>query len=224
MRTVGLIPARGGSKGIKKKNLEKIGAKSLVEIKIIQALNSRISELFVSTDDEEIAQVASAAGAKILCRPQELASDTASTDAVILNAASQLRLGRTDTMVLLQPTSPLMKACRIDQSLDLLVKNPHLNAVITIKTGHPFIWKEAGIGFEPEGHSRNFRPRRQELGKAGWETGACYALRVEALLEQKVRYPFPTGVLETQFYESLDIDNMDDLNAARALAGLIDLG
>jgi CMP-N-acetylneuraminic acid synthetase len=80
------------------------------------------------------------------------------------------------------------------------------------------------MGFEPDGHSRDYRPRRQELTQSGWETGACYAVRVSALLEFKVRYPFPTGVIDTHFYEAIDIDSWDDLIAARALANLVDLG
>jgi CMP-N,N'-diacetyllegionaminic acid synthase len=224
MRTVAVIPARGGSKGIKKKNLREIGKHSLVEIKVLQALNSKISEVYVSTDDEEIAKVASRAGANVLHRSDDLASDTASTDAVLLDVTNQLSLSGSDVIVLLQATSPLMKACRINQCLTQLLDNLELNSVITIKNGHPFMWKKSKIGFEPDGHSRDYRPRRQELTEAGWETGACYAIRADALLEQKVRYPFPTGVIETQFYESLDIDNMDDLNVARALASLIDLG
>lgn len=224
MKLIGVIPARGGSKGIEKKNLRIVGENSLVEIKVLQALSSKLSEVFVSTDDDVIANVAIASGAQILRRSSDLASDIASTDAVLLHAAKQLSLDGADIMVLLQATSPLMKACRINQCVDLLLENPELNSAITIRSGHLFMWKKANIGFEPDGHSRNFRPRRQDLAEAGWETGACYAIRVAALLDQKVRFPFPTGVVETQFHESLDIDNMEDLKVARALSSLIDLG
>lgn len=224
MKIVCIIPARGGSKGIKEKNLQKIGEYSLVEIKVIQALNSIATEVFVSTDHEEIARVSRSAGAKVLIRSIELSSDTASTDDVLVDAAKQLGLQRTDILVLLQATSPLMKQSRINECIQMLSADSSLNSVITVKNGHPFMWKKSRMGFEPDGHSRDYRPRRQELTQSGWETGACYAVRVSALLEFKVRYPFPTGVIDTHFYEAIDIDSWDDLIAARALANLVDLG
>ena len=101
---LGLIPARAGSKGVPNKNIRNICGKPLIVWSIERALQSvLLDKVVVSTDSNEIAKIASENGAKVIMRPPELASDTASTQDVMVHALQQ---EHADILVLLQPTSP----------------------------------------------------------------------------------------------------------------------
>lgn len=223
MRIVAVIPARGGSKGIPRKNLRFIGSQPLVSIKIGQAIASRCSEVYVSTEDSEVAKVSMAFGAEVINRPWELAKDESGTDSVLLHAIRALSLKGEDILVLLQATSPFLNVSRINECIYGLLNDESLSSVMTIRYGHPFMWKLIGGRIEPKGHSRKKRPRRQELGEEGWETGGCYAIRVSALTTQGVRYPKPTAGIGVNQLEALDIDTMDDLILAQQLSGFLDI-
>lgn len=217
-RIVGLIPARGGSKGIPRKNLQRLGSDTLLGHKISQARIAGIQEIFVSTEDSEIKNSAISSGANVIDRPMVFATDTSSTDEVVNHAQEQLSLNPQDILVLLQVTSPLLLASSIKRCVDKLISSHHLQCVFTIHRAHPFIWKSSRVSedlWDPKNHSRSFRPRRQDMGIEGWETGGCYAIRVEGLLEQGIRYPEPTSTVSVNYLESLDIDNLEDLETAR---------
>jgi N-acylneuraminate cytidylyltransferase len=151
----------------------------------------------------------------------DLARDDTSTDAVLLHAIDELGLQDSDILVLLQATSPFLKSEKIDECIQKLVNEPKLSAVITIRLGHPFMWHELDGMINPLGHSREKRPRRQDLGVEGWETGGCYAIRVSALRQQKVRYPQPTAGVSVNQIEALDIDTMEDLELAQELIEIL---
>lgn len=215
-----LIPARGGSKGIPRKNLQSFGKGNLLTHKINQSIEAGINEVFVSSDDEEIINVALKSGAKIINRPREFASDTASTDQVINHALSELTPGEQDLIVLLQVTSPLLKPESIKKCIEKLDLTSDLSCVFTAHLAHPFMWfkeNDESDYWEPKHHSRSVRLRRQELGIGGWETGGCYAIKVQSLINQKVRYPHPTSIVPVTFLESLDIDTQEDLVVARQI-------
>ena len=221
MRIAAIIPARGGSKGIARKNLRKLGSHSLLGLKVTHANLSRCNEVYVSTEDTEIANEGLEYGSKIIQRPMDLAQDDTSTDAVLLHALDELGLQDSDILVLLQATSPFLKSEKIDECIQKLVNEPKLSAVITIRLGHPFMWHELDGVINPLGHSREKRPRRQDLGVEGWETGGCYAIRVSALRQQKVRYPQPTAGVSVNQIEALDIDTMEDLELAQELIEIL---
>jgi CMP-N-acetylneuraminic acid synthetase len=222
MRIVGLIPARGGSKGILRKNLQAVGENSLVAIKILQARASNCNEIWVSTEDLEIASISKQNGAKIIERPIALAEDDTSTDDMLIHAAETLKLGSSDFVILLQPTSPLIKLSSVNKCIQMLLENPELSSVITLRQAHPFIWEQTEVmNWDPSGHTRKIRPRRQELSPSGYETGGCYAIRVQSLYEQRVRYPRPTGAIPVNHIEAIDIDTLEDLSLANSIFGLL---
>lgn len=222
MRIAAVIPARGGSKGITRKNLRKLGSNSLLGLKVRHAKLSQCNEVYVSTEDTEIANEGVEYGSKIIKRPLELAQDDTSTDAVLLHAIDELELQDSDVLVLLQTTSPFLKSEQIDKCIQKLVDEPNLSSVITIRFGHPFMWREEDGLINPVGHSREKRPRRQDLGVEGWETGGCYAIRVSALRKQRVRYPQPTAGISVNQVEALDIDTIEDLELAQRLVEILD--
>lgn len=219
-KIIAIIPARGGSKGIPRKNVQDFCGVPLLGHKIRQALLVPVDEVWVSTDNAEIAKVALDFGAKVIDRPAAYSLDTSSTDEVLNHALKILLPSRDDIVLLLQVTSPLIKVQSIKDCLQLLESNLNLNCVISVHKSHPFLWSATSISeeyWDPKNHSRDYRPRRQELSPEGWETGGCYAIRVNALYDQGNRYPSPTGVVGVNLLESIDIDSWSDLENARQI-------
>jgi N-acylneuraminate cytidylyltransferase len=218
MRIIAIIPARGGSKGIPRKNIQDVNGDALVVRKILQAHESICEEVWVTTEDREIAKISTKHGAKIINRPKYLSSDESSTKDTILHALEFLDCEDSDIFVLLQVTSPLLKVININLCIEKLVNNNNFNSVITIKDGHPFMWETTDeVFWNPSGHSRSNRLRRQDLNTGGWETGGCYAIRVHALRNQKIIYPEPTGTVSVDILESIDIDTFQDLELVRKI-------
>lgn len=126
-RVLAIIPARGGSKGIKNKNIIDLCGKPLIAYTIDAAKKSRyVDDIIVSTDDEKIAAVAKECGAEVpFMRPEELATDSAKTIDAVVSAVDMLKeRGRSyDVLLLLQTTQPLRTETDIDQSLELYIKN-----------------------------------------------------------------------------------------------------
>ena len=125
MKTIGIIPARGGSKGVPRKNLANLLGKPLIAYTIETALSARLlSNVIVSTEDKEIAQVSKKYGAEVpFIRPDELATDTAPMLPVLQHAVKEMETRTNqvfDIVVLLQPSAPLRLASDIDNGIKLL--------------------------------------------------------------------------------------------------------
>ena len=221
MKIAAIIPARGGSKGIPRKNLQDLLGEPLIGRKILQAQHSRCNEVWVSTEDPEITEISLRYGANIINRPKHLSLDDTSTQETMLHALNYLNYEDNDILVLLQVTSPLLKLQSINLCIEKLLSNSHFNSVITIKEGHPFMWETLDGNFwNPLGHSRLQRLRRQDFNPGGFETGGCYAIRVSALRDQRNIYPEPTGMIKVDLLESIDIDSHEDLEIVRKVVSL----
>jgi CMP-N,N'-diacetyllegionaminic acid synthase len=215
---IGIIPARGGSKGIPRKNLCEVEGKHLIVRGIELLGQTECDQLFVSTDDAEIANISRKNGADVIDRPKELAEDQSSTESVLFHAVESLGLLPDDILVLHQITSPLILGASVNSAITLLKNDANLNSVLSVREAHPFMWMENNQNsWDPSGHERNFRPRRQDLGVQGIETGGIYVMRVGALMSQQSRFPKPTSVIKVTYLESLDIDSYEDLEVARLL-------
>jgi CMP-N,N'-diacetyllegionaminic acid synthase len=137
VEVVGLIPARGGSKAIPRKNLTPLGGKPLVAWTIEAALGSeQISRSVVSTDDPEVADVARTLGAHVLDRPPELAADETPMSDVVAHAVRELALET--TLVLLQPTSPLRTSRHVDEAVKLLLSSGADGVVSVVEVPHRY--------------------------------------------------------------------------------------
>ena len=215
MRIIGLIPARGGSKGIPRKNLQNIHGIPLVARKIMQAKESLCNEIWVSTEDSEIRDLALKFDARVIDRPKELSQDNSGTDVVIFHAIKYLNLNNSDLIIILQPTSPLIKLDSINNCISKLLDNPFFGSILTIKESHLQVWtsKDNSV-WQTSDPNMGERKRRQELDNTGWETGGCYALRVRSILLQDNMIPSPVGTISVNYLEALDIDTTFDLDAA----------
>jgi CMP-N,N'-diacetyllegionaminic acid synthase len=133
MDVVGLIPARGGSKGIPRKNLVSVAGKPLLAWTVEAALAAEeLTRVVVSTDDDEIA---AAAGVEVLRRPPDLAADDTPMLAVVRHAVAELA---PDIVVLLQPTSPLRRSEHVDAAVRLLLESGADSVVSVVRVPHAF--------------------------------------------------------------------------------------
>jgi len=137
VEVIALIPARGGSKGIPRKNLAPLGGRPLLAWTIDAARDSgAVTRTVVSTDDDEIAAVARDLGADVVARPAELARDETPMADVI--AAALAELGPLDALVLLQPTSPLRRAEHVDAAVRLLRESGADSVVSVVEVPHRY--------------------------------------------------------------------------------------
>jgi len=217
-----LIPARGGSKGLPRKNLRLVAAKPLIAHSIEAALGSRcVDHVFVSTEDPEIAAEARRCGAHVIERPPALATDTAQNDAVALHMLECVAAAdRPDVLVLLQPTSPLRTASHIDECLGAFLSSSAESAMsICAVTHHPgkYLVRD-GDGIKPYADDWQFEARRQQLEPVYRQNGAIYAVRVAAFLEHRKFYLPPCLGYLMDERSSIDIDGELDLKMVELLA------
>lgn len=190
---LGLIPARGGSKGIPEKNIKKIAGKPLLVWTIEAALKAeKIDRVMVSTDSEKIACVAKEAGAEILMRPSILATDTASTQDVMVHA---LQYCPADTLVLLQPTSPYRHNGLIDECIVEFLEHNY----DSLATGFICNYKEYGTNHLP----------RQQIQGFFYDDGNVYVIKARNILAGD-RYGHKIGRKIISRYENAEIDDEFD--------------
>lgn len=187
LRILAIVPARGGSKGIKDKNIKEIEGRPLIEYTIEAAKRCEyIDEIVVSTDSEKIAKVAKKAGAKVpFLRPDELASDTARTIDVVLFTIEQLKLigQEYDIVVLLQPTSPLRDEDDICGAIEKYV-SCNMKSLVSVSevSESPILMRQ----IVDETHMEkllniNSTIRRQDMAKYYMVNGSIYINKIEEL-------------------------------------------
>lgn len=217
-----LIPARGGSKGIPRKNIRLLCGKPLISYSIVEALKSRyINKVVVSTEDEEIARVSKKYGSEIIHRPEELATDTADSDDVITHAIKVLGEGHytPDVMVLLQPTSPLRNAKEIDTAIDIFLHQDCDSVVSVSETPHSPYWSftlEKSF-LKPLFDEKYFHTRRQDLPPTYIPNGAIYVSTPEKFVENKGFYGKKIIPLIMSSLTSIDIDTEFDFLMAETI-------
>ena len=187
-----VIPARGGSKGVPRKNIRTLAGKPLIAYSI-EAANavSQLSDLVVSTEDEEIAGIARELGAEVpSLRPAELAEDLTPTYPVIMYALEEMELRRGaqyDAVLLLQPTCPLRTSAHIETSLDMLHSAPcdSVVSVVEVSNTHPFRMKRLIDNRLVNYIEQGFEDMRPASGppKVYLRNGAIYLSRRKSLFE-----------------------------------------
>ena len=204
MKIVSVILARGGSKGIKKKNIIEIKNKPLIAFAIEASNNSLVDETWVSTDNEEIAYVSGKYGANILNRPKELATDTSKSEDALVHFANNVDF---DILVFIQPTSPLLSETYINDGIKMM---DEYDSVFSAYREH---WiPRWTLDSKPIHWDIYDRPRRQDVDESYVENGSFYITTKENLLRSNLRYSGKIGVVEMPLGESFQIDTMEDLN------------
>ncbi len=222
---LGLIPARGGSKGIPDKNLRPLAGKPLIEHAIQCGLSSRLLDrTIVTTDSERIAAAAKTAGAEVpFLRPAELAKDESPTLGVVQHALRWLEEQQgwlPAIVVLLQPTAPLRKAEHVDEALERFLASPadSLVSVCRVASHYHPDWQfcaEDGLLTRHNGEPLWSVPTQRQLLRPTFiRNGAIYAFHRDVLLRGGSLYGQRCLAYEMPAELSVNIDTPDDLRAA----------
>jgi CMP-N-acetylneuraminic acid synthetase len=191
MRILGLIPARGGSKGVPRKNIRLLCGKPLLQYTVEAALASRrLSRVVLSTEDEEIGAVGRRCGVEVpFLRPAELAQDNTPMLPVVQDALRSLEAAsdRFDAVCLLQPTNPLRRASEIDDAIELLEQTGADSVISFVEVGdkHPARMKYVtaeGRVVDPPFAEELEGQRRQELPKLYLREGSIYLTRTAVIM------------------------------------------
>jgi CMP-N-acetylneuraminic acid synthetase len=230
MRVLGLVPARGGSKGVPRKNVRLLAGKPLLQWTAEAALAAtRLDRVVLSTDDEEIADVGRRCGLDVpFLRPAELARDDTPTLPVVRHALSWVeeRGSRYDAVCLLQPTSPFRSARDIDACIELLEESTADAVVTTLRVPSEYnphwVYLRQGDGLLrlATGESQPIA-RRQLLPPAFHRDGSIYVTRRSAIVDGDSLYGARVVGYELDASRSVNIDDLDDWRRAEAmLAGV----
>lgn len=216
-----VIPARGGSRGVPRKNALPIGGKPLVVHSITAALRAkRVSRVVVSTDDPEIGAISQRAGAEVVWRPVELSGGRATSESAVIHVLKGLAAQdgyRPDLVILMQCTTPMTQPEDLDGAIETLFRQDADSCFTAVPFLH-FLWREddagAAVGINHDGQKRL---RRQDLPLQALENGAAYVMR-RALFEQtEERFCGKTVMHVVPDSRNLEIDESADIVKAEVL-------
>jgi CMP-N-acetylneuraminic acid synthetase len=222
MFVLGIIPARGGSKGIKRKNIYLLSGKPLIAYTIEAALKSKkISKVTVSTDDLEIAQIAKKYGAEVpIMRPEELAKDDSPGILSLFHMVEYLENTGTkiDIIVTLQPTSPLRTNRDIDAVIDKLIStnSDSVISVNEVKQTPYLMFRVENDRLKPF-FGEEMKINRQALPKVYSLNGAIYATKRDVLMKQRTVYGEDIRPYIMPEERSIDIDTLFDTKIAEMI-------
>lgn len=218
---LGIIPARGGSKRLPRKNILDLAGKPLIFWSIEAGKKSKyIDKVIVTSDDEEILNISEKFGAEVIKRPDKLASETATTIDVIRHTIDSLK-NKYNFIILLQPTSPLRNEKHIDEAIELL-KVKKADAIVSVcEVDHSPLWSNT---LPEDGDMSNFlkddvkNKRSQDLPTYFRLNGAIYICKTDRLLEEKSFFIKDNiFAYNMKRNSSIDIDNENDFKIAQAL-------
>lgn len=213
-RIIAVIPARGGSKRVPRKNLLPLRGKPLLAHTLEQATRSRlVSRTIVSTDDQEISDAAIQYGAEVIMRPAELSGDTASSEAALLHVVAWLadqEKYEPDILVFLQCTSPLRNESDIDRAITVLLEN-HADSLFSACRFNKYIWQVRQGEASPINYDYRHRWREQDFPHQVQENGSIYVLKTSVLKERGNRLGGKIMVYEMDELSSIQIDSAEDI-------------
>ena len=215
MEILSIIPARGGSKGIKLKNLIPLNRKPLLYYTIKASKeSSNINRTIVSTDHKKIAKVAKLLGAEVVYRPSRLAGNKTSVEAGMIYTLNYLRKTEKyepDLVLLLQATSPLRTSKHIDEAINFFIKGKY-DSVLSGLISRYFFWESNKKTVRPLNYDPSNRPNRQEMKSNQFiENGAIYITKYDLLQTSKCRVSGKIGIYIMPRELSIDINNKFDL-------------
>ncbi|HEX9979271.1 MAG TPA: HAD hydrolase family protein [Flavobacterium sp.] len=216
-KSIGFIPLRKGSKGIRNKNKKKIAGRPLFSWVLTEAVFSTLDHIYVYTDDEDIIEYIGKEytwtdKVSAVLRSDESATDTASTEFAMLEFCKTINYDF-DIFCLLQATSPLTKRENINECLDKVRSGGNDSALTVVRT-HRFIWNEDGT---PINYDFLQRPRRQDFNGLLIENGAVYAATADSLQKNSNRLGGKIAVVEMPEETLMEIDSLTDWSVVENL-------
>ncbi|HCG5284342.1 acylneuraminate cytidylyltransferase family protein [Vibrio parahaemolyticus] len=216
---VAIIPARGGSKGIPKKNIKELNGKPLIAYSIEQALSTgNIDRVVVSTDCEQIAMISAHYGAEVVKRPEHISGDFASSEDALIHVVRELAgVGWEAThIVFLQCTSPIRGETDIADCVELVLSE-RFDSALSVVENHKFLWRTNTEGLaKPVNYDPLNRKMRQEI-KEYQENGSIYVMKNRDLLDTKCRLNGRIGLHVMNEITGFEIDTPIDFNIIEQL-------
>jgi N-acylneuraminate cytidylyltransferase len=219
-RTLAVVAARGGSKGIPRKNLIDLCGKPLIAWTVLQAAAARgVDVVAVSSDSDEILAAAEAAGAVGVRRPDDISGDLSSSEAAWLHALDEVdgRLGPFGRIVALQATSPIREASDIDQALETFEREKLDSLLSVCEVEDYFNWHVGKDGPEPINYDYHDRRMRQQIETRYLENGSFYVFIPSLLREKKNRLGGRIGMHVMERHKMFQIDRPEDLKLCEAI-------
>ena len=226
MKILGVIPARGGSKGVPNKNIKILDGKPLIAYTIESSLRSEeLDRIIVSTEDEEISKIAIQYGADVpFLRPKELSQDNTPTIDVLIDLVKKLikKGEHYDTVCILQPTVPFRSTEDVSKAIKVF-KGSSTDSLVSVKEvpdkynpSWCFLENDSGYLQTATGEP-TLITRRQNLSKAFYRDGSIYLVRTEILLEKESLYGENIGytILDNKYY--VNIDTFSDWDRAERM-------
>jgi len=225
MRILGLIPARGGSKGIPRKNIKLLGGKPLLAYTFESVKNSRLlSRVILSSDDEEIMTIAKNLGLEVpYKRTSLLALDDSPSIEVMKDALEKLNKEgeEFDAVCLLQPTTPFREEGLIDRAIEKFQLGNYDSLISVREVPHQYnphwVFEEEEGKLKISTGEKDIISRRQDLPKAYYRDGAIYITKVEVLIMQNSIFGERMGFIKTEGSTNINLDDPDDWIAAEKL-------
>ena len=224
MNVLAITPARGGSKGVPRKNIKILDGKPLIQY-TIEAANASplITKYIVNTEDEEIAEVAQSLGVEVQNRPEDFWYDNTfqEVDRLLQWCVKDLEQKgkKIDIVVLLYATAPLRKTEAITNCIDLVL-NKGYDSSLTLMESRSYIWEKTDktSKVQPVNYDPKKRGPNQIEGWNQWiENKAVYVMKRDLLMDTGCRLGGKIGCVEMSKYESIDIDTMDDFMLAETI-------
>ncbi|MBT7771800.1 MAG: acylneuraminate cytidylyltransferase family protein [Rhodospirillales bacterium] len=223
-----IIPARGGSERVPRKNVLPFAGKPLIEWTIEDALSAnRVSRTIVSTDDAEISAISRSAGAEVVDRPAELSLATSSSESALVHVLEDLWTRehyQPELIVFLQATSPLRRSNDIDRAVEQLLEE-EADSLLSVNSipGPGFLWHRKERYSTPFNFDPQNRPRTQEFAEEYFaENGSIYVFRREILEEFGCRLGGRITVFHQPLEYGFEIDNPSDMKIMQTLAKQVD--
>jgi CMP-N,N'-diacetyllegionaminic acid synthase len=225
LKILGIIPARGGSKGLKRKNILPLGKKPLLQYTCESAKNSKLlSKVILSSEDEEIIEVAKELGLEVpFKRPNNLAQDTTTSLEVVKHALQYFKeKGESfDAVCLLQPTTPFRESELIDKAIQKFISDSPDSLVSVREVPHEYnphwIFEEKEGRLSIATGEKEIITRRQELPKAYFRDGAIYLTKTSMILDQNSLYGKNIGFIDTTDSPYVNIDTPSDWEKAESI-------
>ena len=222
MKVLCIIPARGGSKGVPRKNIRLLAGKPLIVYSIEHAIEARcIDRVVVSTDDKEIAEISQEHGAEVIKRPKEISGDKDSSESALLHVLTYLKNNEgydPDLVVFLQATSVIRNPGDIDRAFDMLVKSKADSCFSAYAEHFMARWSigESGAAI-PLNMELSKRPLRQDVPTQYLENGNIYVLKPWVLYETGDRLGGKIVICPMNLLDSLQIDTLEDIELVEQL-------
>jgi len=214
LKILSIIPARGGSKGLKNKNIRLLLNKPVLQYSIESSLNSKyVTKTIVTTDDQKISSIAKKMNCQVMMRPKKLATNKAKLEPVISYVLKKLKDEENyvpDVIILLQNTSPLRTSVDIDKAIKIFLNN--FDSLLSVSPSHNFIWTMKKNTAIPLNYNPKNRPNRQDMKKEFVENGAIYISTYSAFQKSKCRISGKIGLYVMTPESSYQIDSFEEFN------------